>query len=803
VVVENPIRQAGTSGGQTRTRWARTLAVMSALTATPAAHRSPVSKADPHRPTEVELRVDDIRELDRLALAMVVVGLVLAVASVAIAVETRDPSSAIGAAVLVGLTVSMIHARRQLRRRPQTAAVLLVAGFLVTILFLAPIPPPTPALAAAPIMGVALALSFLQGRQLTLTLIAAIAVSLIAAILVELTPSSPDLPVEIAAGLRVTTSVVIVALVGLVLFRHRRRLELALHRAQAAGEALRDSEVRYRTVVEGVREVIFRVDDQGRATLLNHAWTEMTGYDVADSLDRPMLSFVHPDDRESSADLTAAVVRGEAEEYRHELRILGRDGTVIWIDVRARPTYDDAGRFIGMSGTLSDVTARRALEERLVVQAFHDDLTGLANRALFKDRVAHALTRRSRGPQLVGLLFLDLDRFKTVNDSLGHTAGDALLVAIAERLHAALRPEDTIARLGGDEFGILVEEVATPHEVLELAERISATFERPYDLDERAITIRASIGVVIASVGHRTADDLLRDADVAMYRAKLTGRGSYALFEPAMQAEVAARLELESDLREAIEHEQLTLAYQPIVGLPDGRIVAVEALARWTHPVRGEVPPSVFIPSAEESGLIIPFGAWVLRRACLDVAGLRRMGGAATDLRLSANLSPIQLRDRSMVDVVLGALAAAGLPPSALDVEITESLVVDWGVEEIECLRLLRAAGCSVSFDDFGTGFSSLGNLRSLPIDGLKIDVSFVAAMLSGGVDAALVESIVRLGAALGMTVVAEGVEDAATAARLSEIGCPFAQGYHFGRPEPLAALAVRLANVSVSSRAA
>jgi len=309
--------------------------------------------------------------------------------------------------------------------------------------------------------------------------------------------------------------------------------------------------------------------------------------------------------------------------------------------------------------------------------------------------------------------------------------------------------------------------------------------------------------VVIASVGHRTADDLLRDADVAMYRAKLTGRGSYALFEPAMQAEVAARLELESDLREAIEHEQLTLAYQPIVGLPDGRIVAVEALARWTHPVRGEVPPSVFIPSAEESGLIIPFGAWVLRRACLDVAGLRRMGGAATDLRLSANLSPIQLRDRSMVDVVLGALAAAGLPPSALDVEITESLVVDWGVEEIECLRLLRAAGCSVSFDDFGTGFSSLGNLRSLPIDGLKIDVSFVAAMLSGGVDAALVESIVRLGAALGMTVVAEGVEDAATAARLSEIGCPFAQGYHFGRPEPLAALAVRLANVSVSSRAA
>jgi predicted signal transduction protein with EAL and GGDEF domain len=369
-----------------------------------------------------------------------------------------------------------------------------------------------------------------------------------------------------------------------------------------------------------------------------------------------------------------------------------------------------------------------------------------------------------------------------------------LLVAIAERLQSRLRPEDTIARLGGDEFAILIEEVATPRDVLDLAERISTTFEEPFSLDGRAIAIRASIGVVIASVGHRTADDLLRDADVAMYRAKLIGRGSYALFEPSMQAEVAARLELESDLREAIEHERLTLAYQPIVNLADGHIVAVEALARWWHPDRGEVPPSVFIPSAEESGLIIPLGAWVVRRACQELASIRRRGGAAAGLRLSVNLSPRQLRDRSIVDEILGALEAAGLPPSVLDLEITETLVLDCGEEGIEYLRVLRDAGCGVSFDDFGTGFSSLGNLRSLPIDGLKIDTSFVAAMLAGGVDAALVEAIVRLGAALKMSVVAEGVEDAVTAARLAELGCPFAQGYYFGRPEPLAALAVRLA---------
>jgi EAL domain-containing protein (putative c-di-GMP-specific phosphodiesterase class I) len=282
-----------------------------------------------------------------------------------------------------------------------------------------------------------------------------------------------------------------------------------------------------------------------------------------------------------------------------------------------------------------------------------------------------------------------------------------------------------------------------------------------------------------------------------MYRAKVTGRGSYALFEPSMQAAVAGRLQLEADLREAIEHERLTLAYQPIVDLRDGRIVAVEALARWTHPERGEVPPSVFIPSAEESGLIVPLGAWILRRACLDLATLRQSGGTARAIRLNVNLSPRQLRDSSIVGEVLGALRGAGLKPDVLDLEITESLVLDCGPDGIEWLRILRSAGCGVAFDDFGTGFSSLGNLRTLPIDGLKIDISFVSAMLDGGVDAALVEAIIGLGAALRMTVVAEGVEDAPTAARLAELGCPLAQGFHFGRPEPVAVLAARLAELA------
>jgi predicted signal transduction protein with EAL and GGDEF domain len=336
--------------------------------------------------------------------------------------------------------------------------------------------------------------------------------------------------------------------------------------------------------------------------------------------------------------------------------------------------------------------------------------------------------------------------------------------------------------------------VTSPKEIVNLAERISAAFDVPFKLGEREITIRCSIGVVLASGGHRTADDLLRDADVAMYRAKVSGRGSYALFEPSMQAEVVARLELESDLRQAIELEHLTLAYQPIVDLRDGRIVAVEALARWHHRERGDVPPGVFIPSAEESGLILPLGAWVLRRACLDLAALRALGGPAAGLRMNVNLSPRQLGDRSIVDKVLDALRDAGVPPEALDIEITESLVLDAGEEGLGYLRMLRAAGCGVSFDDFGTGFSSLGNLRSLPIDELKIDLSFVSAMMDGPVEAAIVEAVVRLGAALDLAVVAEGVEDAATAERLVELGCPFAQGFYFGRPMPVEALAARLA---------
>lgn len=739
---------------------------------------------------EHPLAAEETRELARLVVAMTVIVMAFALAGLAIVIETGDLASGAGALTMAALAIALIHARRQLLAgRSERAVMLLVVSVLAAVLVSAPIPPPVPALAAAPIMAVAFALSFLHGRRLKGALIAAWVVAVVTAMIVEVTPASPDLPAELASVLRVGTLAAVVGLVGLVLFRHRRRLE--------------HSEERYRTVVEGVREVIFRVDSEGRWALLNRAWEELTGYAVADSVGQPIMACIHPEDRAAHADLARSIVQGKLDAYRHELRVVSRHGTDIWVEAHAQRILDDAGEFAGMSGTLTDVTVRRELEERLVQQAFHDDLTGLANRALFKDRVEHTLTRRSHGRQSVALLFLDLDRFKTVNDSLGHTVGDGLLIAIAGRLHTVLRPEDTIARLGGDEFAILADDIGAPSDVVVLAERVLTAFDSPFRLDGREISIRCSIGIVLTGSGESTADDLLRDADVAMYRAKVTGRGSYALFEPSMQAEVAARQELESELREAIDHERLTLVYQPIVDLRDGSIVAVEALARWSHPVRGDVAPGIFIPTAEESGLILPLGRWVLRRACLDLAALRQSGGTAADLRLAVNLSPRQLGDPRLVDDVLGALDGAGLPHHVLDLEITESLVLDCGEEGLGYLRMLRSAGCGVAFDDFGTGFSSLGNLRSLPIDGLKIDRSFVATMLGGGVDGAVVEAIIRLGSALHVSVVAEGIEDAATARRLLDLGCPLGQGYHFGRPEPIAALEARFAPWSRPSAAA
>ena len=342
-----------------------------------------------------DMSAEETRELARLATAGVVVMIMFAIVGFAFVLGAGDVASGIGAAVNVAAAIALFQGRREvLKGHGSRASILLVVVVLLGVLVLAPIPPPVPALGAAPVLAVCFALSFLHGRRLAVALVAAFFVSITAAIMVEVTPASPDLPPELAAAIRVGSMAVVTALVGLFLYRHRRRLELAVTRARASAEALTDSEARYRTVVEDVREVIFRIDGHGRWSLLNRAWEELTGYHVAESLGKPILDFVHADDRENHADLIQPVAAGVMNEYRHELRIAGADGQTIWVEVRARPLHDGAGLSVGMSGTLTDITARRALEERLLVQAFHDDLTGLANRALFKNRLEHALTRR-------------------------------------------------------------------------------------------------------------------------------------------------------------------------------------------------------------------------------------------------------------------------------------------------------------------------------------------------------------------------------------------------------------------------
>ena len=423
-------------------------------------------------------------------------------------------------------------------------------------------------------------------------------------------------------------------------------------------------------------------------------------------------------------------------------------------------------------------------------QALHDSLTGLPNRALFLDRLAHAL-ERGRRANPVGVLFCDLDRFKTVNDSAGHAAGDELLVAVASRLNGCLRTGDTAARLGGDEFAVLIEDVRSVHEATAVADRIIEALRPPFEIQGREVFLSASIGIAI---GNSRGEELLRNADVAMYRAKSEGKGRYELFEPSMRAEVLERIELESDLQRAVARDELVVHYQPLVALGDGRLAAFEALVRWRHPTRGLLPPLAFIPLAEETDLIAEIGRWVLDEACIQA----QIWGTS----ISVNLSGRQLEQSDLVEVVAGALARSGLPPERLWLEITETVLMRDTETTIDRLRALKALGVKLAVDDFGTGYSSLQYLRRFPIDLLKMAKPFVDGLSSGPEGAALAKTILELGHSLGLRTVAEGIEGAAELAQLRRLGCDLGQGFLFA--QPLSAVdATALVHAGGSARAA
>ena len=437
-----------------------------------------------------------------------------------------------------------------------------------------------------------------------------------------------------------------------------------------------------------------------------------------------------------------------------------------------------------LANVLGDALERQITEDDIRHRALHDPLTSLPNRVLFMDRLQQAVQRLDRREVQVAILFLDLDHFKLVNDSMGHAVGDELLAAAAPRLKQSLRSSDTVARFSADEFGILLEEITGEHDAIEMAERIAGIFNRPFVLDGNEHFVSTSIGIALASIGDR-AEDLVRDAEAAMHRAKERGRARYELYDEGLRGRAISRLRVENDLRRALERDELTLDYQPVVSLRSRSIVGVEALVRWDHPERGRVAPLEFIPIAEENGLIEPIGRWVLDHACRQGAAWYERRPDAPPIGVAVNLSAAQFESRSLVETVDRALHAAGLDPALLSLEVTESVMMGDADELTRTLAALKQIGARLILDDFGTGYSSLAYLTRLPLDVLKVDRSFVDGLGTEPRDTAVTEAIIAMSHALGLDVVGEGAETALQVSELARLGCDLVQGYHFSPPVP------------------
>jgi diguanylate cyclase (GGDEF)-like protein/PAS domain S-box-containing protein len=543
-------------------------------------------------------------------------------------------------------------------------------------------------------------------------------------------------------------------------------------RAQEAAQRLA-------AIVQSSSDAIYSVAADMTVTTWNAAAERLLGRPAAEMLGHPIASVWPPEHLELNRSMFERAFTGEVITDVETMQ-LHRDGSRVAVTVSWSPIKDDSGAITGVSVIARDITQRRQLEEQLVRQALHDPLTGLANRVLFADRLEHALARGRRPGVTVAILVIDLDGFKDINDSLGHDAGDDLLTIAGMRLQGHARPDDTVARLGGDEFGVLLEDIAAA-EAVRSAEALLEGLATPIVLRDRDLTPTASIGIAIAA--GEDAETLLRNADTAMYAAKRQGKGRYALFEPAMHATVVERLDLAADLSRAVEKRQLNLRYEPQMNLESGRICCLEALVRWRHPTRGEVSPGEFIPLAEETGMILAIGRWVLREACRQVKAWQERWPTPPPLTIAVNLSARQLQHPGIVDEVSAALAAAGLDPQSLVLEITETAIMEQLDAAITILTELRRLGVRLALDDFGTGYSSLSYLQRLPVDILKIDRSFVAGVARSIEDSALARGILTLAQTLGLETIAEGIETAEQLAALRELGCQLGQGYFFARP--------------------
>ncbi|MBI4844137.1 MAG: EAL domain-containing protein [Nitrospirae bacterium] len=563
--------------------------------------------------------------------------------------------------------------------------------------------------------------------------------------------------------------------------------------------SLRESEERYALAARGANDGLWDWDLSAGIIYFSSRWKSMLGFsdnEISENIEE-WYKRIHPDDVKGVKAEMTAHINGIIPQFQNEHRIKHKDGSYRWMLSRGLAVSDDSGKVHRMAGSITDITEKKINEEQLIYDAFHDALTNLPNRALFMDRLTHAINRSLRDSRKFrfAVLFIDIDRFKVVNDSLGHLLGDKLLIQVSYKLQESLRPGDTVARLGGDEFAILLEDIKDASDVTHLIERISAAISAPFSLDGNEVFITISTGISFSDVNYAKPEELLRNADIAMYHAKTNGRDRHEIFTPLMYESVVASMQLQTDMRRALENKEFRLYYQPIISIETKKLAGFEALIRWEHPVRGILSPNEFIPLAEETGMILPIGEWVIDEACRQLCDWHKQCPCETPLTVSINISSKQVT-QGLVDQMKRILSDTGINPNSVILEITESVLMDNPSSVTSLLTQLKEMDIQLHIDDFGTGYSSLSYLHDLPIDALKIDRSFVSKLSISGEKHEIVGTITELARNLKMAVTAEGIETHEQFDKIRTLNCRHIQGFLFSKPLDSKAIELILKNI-------